>query len=147
MAFSTADASLARAERAFRQHLSLFTDPTMTREAYASLLTEDAVHEYPYAPAPFASRLEGRAAITTYIADVTQRGTNWHFTDLQVTATPDPDTVLVEFTGGAFVPATGKTYHQIYVGRLTMRGEQIARYREYWNPSWIMEAFVGDGVQ
>lgn len=136
------DDRLERAERAFHQHLALFTTPGMTAETYASLLTEDAVHEYPYAPAPFPARIEGRDAVTAYILNVTQLATNWHFTNFTFSATPDADTVFVEFEGGALVTATGKTYHQIYVCRLTMRGEQIAHYREYWNPSWILEAFV-----
>lgn len=114
----------------------------MTREAYASLLTEDAVHEYPYAPAPFANRVEGRDAVTAYMVNVTKRATNWNFTDFTFWATADPDRVFVEFEGGAFVTATGKTYHQVYIGRITLRGEQIAHYREYWNPTWILDAFV-----
>jgi len=142
MTSAITDDSTTRAERTFQMHLALFTNPTMTREAYASLLTEDAVQEYPYAPAPFPKRVEGRDAVTAYMVNVTQLATNWNFTDFTFSATSDPDTVFVEFEGGALVTATGKTYHQVYIGRITMRGEQIAHYREYWNPTWILDAFV-----
>ena len=141
MTSTITDDSTTRAERAFRMHLALFTDPTMTREAYANLLTEDAVQEYPYAPDPFPKRIEGREAITAYMVDVTQRATNWSFTDFTFSATSDPNTMFVEFEGGGLVTATGKTYRQVYIGRITLRGEQITRYREYWNPSWILDAF------
>ena len=57
--------SRTSAERAFRQHLALFTNHTMTAEAYADLITEDVVHEYPYAP--FANRVEGRDAVTAQL--------------------------------------------------------------------------------
>lgn len=134
--------STTRAERAFRMHLSKFTNPAMTGEAYANLFTVDAVQEYPYAPAPFAKQVEGRDAITAYIANVTQSATHWSFTGFTFWATSDPDTVFVEFEGGALVTATGRTYHQVYIGRIRLRGEQIAHYREYWNPSWILEAFL-----
>ena len=136
------DNSAARAERLFRMHLAMFTDPTMTREAYANVWTEDAVHEYPYAPAPYSKQLEGRDTITTYIANVTQSATNWSFTNFVFSATSDPDTVYVEFEGSALVTATGKKYQQIYVGRITLRGEEIAYYREFWNPAWILDAFI-----
>ncbi|GAB2796526.1 hypothetical protein HNQ93_004353 [Hymenobacter luteus] len=142
MTSATTNDSTTRAEHAFRRHLALFTNPDLTPETYASLLTEDVVHEYPYAPAPFANRVEGRDAVTAYMVNVTQRATGWNFTDFTFLATSDPDTVIVEFKGGASVTATGKTYHQEYIGRLTLRGEQIAHYREYWNPTWILEAFV-----
>jgi uncharacterized protein len=105
--------SAARAERLFRMHLAMFTDPAMTREAYANLWTEDAVHEYPYAPAPYSKKLEGRDVITAYIANVTQSATNWSFTNFTFLATSDADTVFVEFEGSALVTATGKRYQQI----------------------------------
>lgn len=137
-----ADKNAALAERLFRMHLAMFTDPAMTREAYANLFTEDAVHEYPYAPAPFAKQVEGRDAITAYIANVTQSATQWNFTNFTFWTTSDPNTVFVEFEGSALVTATGKRYQQIYVGRITMREGKIANYREFWNPGWILDAFV-----
>lgn len=136
------DNSAARAERLFRMHLAMFTDPAMTREAYANLWTEDAVHEYPFAPAPYSTQIEGRDAITAYIGNVTKSATNWNFTNFVFSATTDPDTVFVEFEGNALVTATGKKYQQIYMGRITLRDEKIAHYREIWNPSWILEAFL-----
>ncbi|WP_343675032.1 nuclear transport factor 2 family protein [Chitinophaga sp.] len=120
----------------------MFTDPAMTREAYANLWTADAVHEYPFAPAPYASQIAGRDAITEYIAYVTQSATNWSFTNLVFSATADPDTVFVEFEGSALVTTTGKKYQQIYMGRITLREGKIANYRELWNPAWILDAFV-----
>lgn len=136
------DKSAASAERLFRMHLAMFTDPTMTQEAYANLFTEDVVHEYPYAPAPYSTKVEGRDAITAYIANVTQSATNWNFTNFAFLATSDPDTVFVEFEGSALVIATGKKYQQIYIGRITLREGKIAHYREFWNPGWILDAFL-----
>jgi hypothetical protein len=136
------DKSAARAEHLFRMHLAMFTDPNMTREAYANLWTEDAVHEYPFAPAPYSKQIEGRDAITAYIGNVTQSATNWNFTNFAFWATSDPDTVFVEFEGSALVTATGKKMQQIYLGRITLRDRKIAHYRELWNPSWILDAFL-----
>jgi ketosteroid isomerase-like protein len=134
--------SAARAERLFRMHLAMFTGPAMTQEAYANLWAEDAVHEYPFAPAPYSKKIEGRDAITAYITNVTQLATNWSFTNFAFSATSDPDTVFVEFEGSALVTATGKRYQQIYVGRITLREGKIAHYREFWNPASILDAFL-----
>ena len=135
------DDSTSRAERAFRMHLSLFTNPAMTAEAYANLLIEDVVQEYPFAPAPFPNRVAGREAVTAYLVNVTQLATNWSFTDFTFSTPSDPDILFVELKGGAFVTATGKMYQQVYIGRIQVRGEQIAHHREYWNPAWILDAF------
>jgi ketosteroid isomerase-like protein/catechol 2,3-dioxygenase-like lactoylglutathione lyase family enzyme len=133
--------SRTHAERAFRLHLELFTNHNMTAEAYGNLITEDVVHEYPYAPVPFANRVEGRDAVTAHLINVTRLASNWNFTDITFSATSDPNTIFVEFEGGGLVTATGKAYHQVYSARLTMRGEQIAHYREFFNPNQILEAF------
>lgn len=136
------DKNTTLAESLFRMHLAMFTEPAMTQEAYSNLWTEDAVHEYPYAPAPYSTEIKGRDAITVYIANVTQSATNWNFTNFVFSATSDPDTVFVEFEGSALVTATGKRYQQIYIGRITLQGGKIAHYREFWNPSWILDAFL-----
>ncbi|WP_240486055.1 nuclear transport factor 2 family protein [Anditalea andensis] len=110
----------------------------MTAEAYGNLITEDVVHEYPYAPVPFANRVEGRDAVMAHLVNVTRLASNWNFTDITFSATSDPNTIFVEFEGGGLVTATGKAYHQIYSARLTMRGEQIAHYREFFNPVLLL---------
>lgn len=143
MSLIIANHGASRAERLFKMHLEMFTNPEMTRGEYANLFTEDAIQEYPYAPAPFATQLVGRDAIAAYIQNVTQSATKWNFTDFAFSGTADPDTVFVEFKGSALVTATGKIYNQIYVGRISLQGDQIKHYREFWNPAWILDAFVG----
>lgn len=32
--------------------------------------------------------------------------------------------------------------YQIYIGRITLREQEIANYREFWNPTWNLDAFV-----
>jgi len=114
----------------------------MSKDDYANLFTEDAIQEYPFAPAPFATKIEGRNAISSYIENVVKGATNWNFTDFNFSATSDPDVYFVEFTGSALVTSTGKTYHQMFIARMTMNGDKIAHFKEYWNPTWIIDAFV-----
>lgn len=63
------------AEKIFHKHLSMFTD-SISREDYINLFTEDAVQEYPYAPAPFAPKTEGCEAIAAYIENVVKGASN-----------------------------------------------------------------------
>ncbi len=130
------------AESLFRLHLSYFTNPQMTREEYANIFTEDAVQEYPFAPAPYAKAVVGRDAVTEYITNVTKGATDWAFSNFNFFPTSTPDTVFVEFEGSAMVIATGRLYKQLYIGRISIKGAQISGYREYWNPTSIIEAFV-----
>lgn len=133
------------AEKVFHQHLSMFTHG-MSQEDYANLFTENAVQEYPYAPEPFATKIEGRNNIAAYIENVVKGATNWNFSDFQFTATSDPDVFFVEFQGSALVPSTRKTYHQLFIARITMSGDKIANFKEFWNPTWILDAFVPSAV-
>ena len=142
MTLTIANDRTARAERLFKKHLEMFTNSWMTQEDYGNLFTQDVIQEYPYAPAPYSKLLQGRDVIAAYITNVTKSATEWTFTDLIFSATSDPDTVFIEFKGSALVTATGKTYNQIYIGRITLEGEQIKHYTEYWNPSWILDAFI-----
>lgn len=130
------------AERLFRLHLAKFTNPDMTREAYADLFTEDAVQQFPYAPAPYAKEVAGRDAIAEYISNVANGATDWDFKNFVFSTTSDPETIFVEFEGSATVIATGKRYSQLYIGRITLQEGKISCYREFWNPIWIMDAFM-----
>ncbi|AZA82380.1 hypothetical protein C1637_08730 [Chryseobacterium lactis] len=126
----------------FQKHLAKFTDPEMTKESYAELFTVDAIQEYPYAPKPYAKEVIGREAITEYISNVTPTAKNWNFKNLRFSATDDPEVFYVEFEGSASVIATGKQYNQVYIGRITLKENKISAYCEYWNPAWILDAFV-----
>lgn len=130
------------AERLFHLHLAKFTNPDMTREDYADLFTEDAIQQYPYAPAPYAKEVVGRDAIANYITNVVSGATEWDFRNFEFSVTADPNTIFVEFEGSANVIATGKPYHQLYIGRISIKDGKIASYREFWNPIWIMDAFM-----
>ncbi|RZK38574.1 MAG: hypothetical protein EOO90_21865 [Pedobacter sp.] len=134
--------NITLAESLFHSHLAKFTNPDMTRDAYAELFTEDAIQEFPYAPAPYATEVVGRDAIADYIGNVVNGAKNWNFKNLQFAATTDRNTFFVEFEGSADVNSTGKNYQQLYIGRITLRNGKISAYREFWNPVWIMDAFM-----
>jgi uncharacterized protein len=121
-----------RVRRVFETHLAVF-DPQSTSN-YAELLTDDAVYEFPFAPAEFPSRVEGKEAVAKYMTGLPQLAENWQFWDFDFSATTNPDVFFVEFKGSADAAATGRKYEQTYIGRIEMRGEKMSNYREFWNP-------------
>jgi uncharacterized protein len=136
----TPNSNAARARRLFEAHLAVF-DPHNTSN-YAELLTDDAVFEFPFASAPYPSRVEGKEAVVKYMAGLPQLAENWQFWDLTFSATTNSDIFFVEFKGSADVTATGRKYQQTYIGRIETRGEKMSKYREFWNPQVIADAFM-----
>lgn len=111
-------------------------------EGVIGLFADDAVIEFPFAPDGFPSRLEGKEAVTNYIKD--------HpffefraFPDLQIQPMLDPDSVLAEYRSDADITLTGQPYDQTYISFLKMKDGKIVFYREYWNPTVMIEAFGG----
>lgn len=137
---ATPNLNTERASRLFKAHLAVF-DPRSTSN-YAELLTDDAVFEFPFAPAEFPSHVEGREAIAKYMTGLPQLAENWQFWDLTFSATTNPDVFFVEFKGSAEVIATKRKYEQTYIGRIETRGEKMSKYREFWNPQVIAYAFM-----
>ncbi len=63
------------------------------------------------------------------------------FSGVQVYPTVDPEVTLAEFTCEGRAVATGRPYNQSYLCLIETRGGRIVRYREYWNPLIVLEAF------
>jgi uncharacterized protein len=124
-------------ERIFDAHLALIgTDA----DAWADLLAEDAVLEFPYADAlGLPSRFVGKPAIYNHVKNAVTQLQNWVFTDVRTYQTSIANVLLAEFHGEAVFVATGQTYRQDYVARLEIENDKIVRYREYWNLAPILE--------
>lgn len=112
-------------------------------ERWLSLLADDAVVEFPYAPALGASsRLEGIEAIRSYFVPITKRFQGLAFTDVRRYPTTDPDVGWMEVHGTATLLPGHVHYEQDYVMRLHLREGRIVRYAEYWNPMAVPSTFV-----
>ncbi len=121
----------------FAAHLALIGTDI---DAWAKLLAEDAVVEFPYASALGApSRFVGKPAIYNHIKNATAQLQNWVFTDIREYQTSIPTVLLAEFHGEAVFVATGQLYQQDYVARLETKNGKIIHYREYWNPPTLTE--------
>jgi uncharacterized protein len=136
----------SKAAELFAAHLALVT---RDMPAWLELFAEHAVIEFPYAPSVGTPvRLEGKAAITAYARGVPSVMQELVFTNLRTYPTQAPQVLWAEVHGEATITRTGLRYAQDYVMYLETDGERIVRYREYWDPVPVLQAFGGlQGVQ
>ncbi|MFT3772602.1 MAG: nuclear transport factor 2 family protein [Minicystis sp.] len=135
---------LSPAERAARALLRFIGTDI---EAWLSLLADDAVVEFPYAPSiQRPARLEGKAAIAAYFRPAIALFRDLTFRDVRLVPGADPDVAVVEAHGAATIATTGKRYEQDYVVFVRTRNDQVVSYREYWNPLPGIAAFGLDDL-
>ena len=101
---------------------------------YAGLWAADGVIEFPFAPANYPTRLEGRAAIEDYLRGYPDLLDVREITEQTIYQATDPDVVIAEFEAAGKVVATGRPYRMRYVAVVTARDGEIASYRDYWSP-------------
>lgn len=112
-------------------------------DRWIELWDDEAVFEFPYAPAGFPAKIEGKSAIYDYIKDFPEKINISHFTPPAVYQTPDPTIALAEFACEGTVIATDMPYNQTYISFIKIKDGKIVRYKDYWNPLTVIEAFGG----
>jgi hypothetical protein len=123
------------------QHLGLWLAPDPGSYPYERLLTDDAVFEYPQSDDPAVRRVEGRAAVVSAIRNLPREAVDWRFSDVKLIETPHPDIFFIAYRAKAYVPATRRTYDQLFVARVTVREGKIANYFEMWDQKAKAVAF------
>jgi uncharacterized protein len=112
-------------------------------DAWIQLWSDDAILEFPYAPAGAPNRYEGKANILRYMSATTEGIAVDGVTSLAIHPQLDPTAVVVELHITGHLLKNGATYEQKYVTFFQFENERILRYREYWNPLISIEAFGG----
>lgn len=103
-------------------------------DGFLSLVAEDVVMEFPYAPSGQPGKVVGRAALAPYLAHLASFITIDAIEPPRVHRTTDPTMVILEFTGRGHAVASGQPYRQDYISVIETGGGQITCYRDYWNP-------------
>ncbi|KAM3099115.1 nuclear transport factor 2 family protein [Phormidesmis sp. 146-12] len=120
----------------FADHLALIGTDI---HAWAELLAEDAVMEFPCASAPSSvERLEGRLEICNSMKTAIAQMQNLTLTSIGQYQTSNPNVLFAEVHVEGIIAATGHYYQQNYVVRLEAKAGKLFRYREYWNPSAVL---------
>ena len=110
---------------------------------FADLFAVDGVAEFPFAPSGYPQRLDGRAAVAEYLRDYTDHFDVRAIVGKTVHQTVDKEVVVLEFeVEGIGVPPS-RPYRMRYICVITVRGGEIAHYRDYWNPLGAADALGG----
>ncbi|WP_436701824.1 nuclear transport factor 2 family protein [Nocardioides sp. BYT-33-1] len=107
----------------------------MDLDGYVDLFAEDAVIEFPYAPAGRPRRLEDPVAVRDYVMAIGAAVRIESFPSLIVHQLTDPHTIVAEVTLHGTAVESGAPYDVQYVWILEERDQRIVRFRDYWNPS------------
>lgn len=110
---------------------------------FVEMMAPDGVMEFPYAPAGGVTRIEGREALSAYLARFGEVLAIDHMTEPTVHLTQDPDVVILEFGCVGRGLKTGVPYIQRYISVITLEAGRIVRYVDYWNPLMVVAA-IGD---
>lgn len=113
-------------------------------DGFLAMLAEDGVMEFPYAPQGSPTRLEGRVAVARHLKELAGLIAFERIGKVEVYATDDPDTVVLEFEGFGRGIETGKPYEQRYISVIRTQAGQIVLYRDYWNPLALLRATRAD---
>lgn len=119
-----AHATIDRLQRALLDH---------DMSAFADEWAVDGTMSFPFAP-PGWPELEGRDAVQAYLSDYTNT------VDVQAISrqtrhdTAHPDTVILEWAVSGRAVKTGNPYDLAYVAVITVGGDGVTAYRDYWNP-------------
>lgn len=107
---------------------------TGNTQLLTDLMAEDAVMEFPFAPASRPKRVQGKNNIIKYIQAIMSNVTVTSLTDVEIHRMIDPDCVVVEMTGHGTVLATGDAYERGYIDVCYTKNGRIKLIRDYWNP-------------
>jgi ketosteroid isomerase-like protein len=112
-------------------------------EGYADVFADDGVLEFPFAPAGWPTKLEGRAAIlaSTRLNFARARDAGRKFTELRpvVHDGADPATAVVELEARVEASATGRSCTLRYVHVYRVREGRVASLRDYFSPDQMRE--------
>ncbi len=112
-------------------------------EANLALLAEDAVLELRFAPPGIPRRTEGKAAIEAFMGPVGDAIEAENFLDIELdTMHGDPSVVVAQFHSDMKLKVPG-SYKNQYIGLITVRDGQVARFVEFFDPIPLQEALGG----
>jgi ketosteroid isomerase-like protein len=105
---------------------------------------EEGRIEFPFAPAGYVARVEGKAAIAEYMSSLPAKFEFRRFDVLTAYSDASGQQAVVEFACEGTALETRRPYNQHYVALLTFDADgKILVYRDFWNPLVAIEAFGG----
>jgi uncharacterized protein len=112
-------------------------------DGWMSLLDDNFVIEFPFAPQGRPNRIEGKVNLHPYIQQVLN---SIEFVDIvqqQIHLTVDPDVMIVEIIVKGHAPSIEKIHTLKYLWVLTTKDGKLVHQRDYWNPLALREVMGG----
>lgn len=105
--------------------------------ALSDFLSPQVVAEFPYGPTlGLPERLDGKPAVEAHLRAV--QGSGLHLSDFKLTPI-DGRQYLAEYTGH-YPAAEGGSLPSALVSIISLDGERITAFREYWNTKQLADA-------
>lgn len=125
---SAASADLiVRAERALRDYVAACS--TGDGEAYARIVTSDALIEYALEQPGAYLEVEAAVMSANRLGNAKQTGTEKHVSNLWIFPTSDSNTVFVHYRTRSDVPSPAQEPDSEHLALLEMRGDRIFKMR------------------
>jgi ketosteroid isomerase-like protein len=112
-------------------------------DGWMSLLDDNFVIEFPFAPQGRPGRVEGKAALHTYIQGIINGIEFIGIPQQQIHLTLNPEIIIVEISIEGYVISTGRAYKGKYVWVMRIKDGKLIHQRDYWNPLTLLEARGG----
>ncbi|QFG23205.1 nuclear transport factor 2 family protein [Actinomadura sp. WMMB 499] len=112
-------------------------------DGFARMWAEDAVMEFPFAPADAPGRLEGGAVVAAYMRDYPNHIDLQAIPYLEIHRTETPGRVVAEMRATGRVVGTGEPYEMSYIAVIDIEDGRFVRYRDYWNPLKMPDSMRG----
>ncbi|MGF6935063.1 ketosteroid isomerase-like protein [Paraburkholderia sp. UCT70] len=101
-------------------------------DGWMKMYAADPVHEFPFAPAGWVTKLEGRHAIASYMAHLLASIRLGSFSDVR--ARQVGNELIVEATGHHRRVSDNAPWELSYVWFITLREGRVTHFRDYMNP-------------
>ena len=110
-------------------------------EAIAEMWAEDAVLEFPFAPAGFPRGVQGAAAIDKYFRDALAAVSPIAYPNRVVTPLADPDACVIEFDSQLTVGDDPTVRENSYITIVRVQDGKIAHFKEHYDSIKRVEGF------
>ncbi|WP_028472692.1 nuclear transport factor 2 family protein [Nocardioides alkalitolerans] len=112
-------------------------------DAVAPLFADDGRVDLPYAPDGVPTTIEGREAVDAYYRALPEMATELNFADYRIAALDEPGEYVAEYTSDSSMRATGASYANTYITRVSIRDGRITRLAEFFDPVRLVRALGG----
>ncbi len=99
---------------------------------WMDIYTEDAIHQFPFAPPGTPTQLQGKSQIQTYMQQLPELLEFGELTDIRVRETGDE--IIAEVVGHHTRLPGGQPLTINYVWFITLRQGKVSHFTDYMNP-------------